>query len=91
MSCGEHTGTHFDAPIHWISGKDLPNNATDTLPPDLFIAHASVIDVSLETKEDPDYLLTIERIEEWEKINGNIPVRSWVLMRTDWSKKTNPT
>ena len=40
MSCGEHTGTHFDAPIHWISGKDLPNNATDTLPPDLFIAHA---------------------------------------------------
>ena len=21
FSCGEHTGTHFDAPIHWISGK----------------------------------------------------------------------
>ena len=20
FSCGEHTGTHFDAPIHWISG-----------------------------------------------------------------------
>ncbi len=19
---GEHTGTHFDAPVHWISGKD---------------------------------------------------------------------
>ena len=19
---GEHTGTHFDAPIHWVSGKD---------------------------------------------------------------------
>ena len=24
FSCGEHTGTHFDAPVHWISGKDLP-------------------------------------------------------------------
>ena len=24
FSCGEHTGTHFDAPIHWISGRDLP-------------------------------------------------------------------
>ena len=32
FSCGEHTGTHFDAPIHWISGKDLPNNSVDTIP-----------------------------------------------------------
>ena len=32
FSCGEHTGTHFDAPVHWISGKDLPNNATDIDP-----------------------------------------------------------
>ena len=29
---GEHTGTHFDAPVHWISGRDLPNNTTDTIP-----------------------------------------------------------
>ena len=28
---GEHTGTHFDAPMHWITGSDLPNNATDTI------------------------------------------------------------
>ena len=33
ISFGEHTGTHFDAPIHWITGRDLPNNTTDTLPP----------------------------------------------------------
>ena len=32
FSCGEHTGTHFDAPIHWISGRDLPNNSVDTIP-----------------------------------------------------------
>ena len=25
IKCGEHTGTHFDAPIHWISGKDHEN------------------------------------------------------------------
>ena len=30
FSCGEHTGTHFDAPIHWVSGRELPNNATDS-------------------------------------------------------------
>ena len=32
FSCGEHTGTHFDAPIHWVTGKDYPNNATDNIP-----------------------------------------------------------
>ena len=34
FSCGEHTGTHFDAPIHWISGRDLPNNSVDTMSDD---------------------------------------------------------
>ena len=24
VTMGEHTGTHFDAPIHWVTGKDLP-------------------------------------------------------------------
>ena len=22
LELGEHTGTHFDAPVHWITGKD---------------------------------------------------------------------
>src|SRR6266852_8811533 len=33
---GEHTGTHFDAPIHWVTGRDLPQNACDTIPPQSF-------------------------------------------------------
>src|ERR1700761_9465225 len=32
ISLGEHTGTHFDATVHWITGKDLPTNALDTIP-----------------------------------------------------------
>src|SRR3569833_880070 len=28
IECGEHTGSHFDAPVHWVTGKDHPNNAT---------------------------------------------------------------
>ena len=31
FSCGEHTGTHFDAPVHWISGRDHPANSVDTI------------------------------------------------------------
>jgi kynurenine formamidase len=90
VSFGEHTGTHFDAPIHWISGRDLPNNSTDTMPVEHFIAPACVIDCSDEAKRDADFLLTVTHIKAWEKRHGHIPVGSWVLMRTDWSKRTDP-
>src|SRR5690606_27637394 len=46
FTVSEHTGTHFDAPIHWITGKDLPNNAVDTVAPADFVAAAVVIDIS---------------------------------------------
>jgi kynurenine formamidase len=90
VSFGEHTGTHFDAPIHWISGRDLPRNTTDTVPLEHFIAPACVIDCSAEAKKDADFLLTVERVKAWEQRHGRIPAQSWVLMRTDWSKRTNP-
>ena len=90
LSCGEHTGTHFDAPIHWISGKDLPENATDTIPVEKFRAHACVVDCSEQAASDPDFLLTVEQVEAWEGEHGRIPARSWLLMRTDWSRKRDP-
>ena len=90
FSCGEHTGTHFDAPIHWISGKDLPNNSVDTIPEQHFVAPACVIDCSAQAKADPDYLLTVEDIERFEARHGRVPEGAWFLMRTDWSKRTDP-
>ena len=84
---GEHTGTHFDAPVHWVSGKDLPDSATDTIPLENFIAPACVIDCVAETKKNPDFLMTPDHIREWEKKHGRIPARAWVLMRTDWSSR----
>src|SRR4029453_15030475 len=60
---GEHTGTHFDAPVHWITGKDLPENACDTIPASRFVGPACVIDVTADVERDPDFLLTPERID----------------------------
>ena len=88
---GEHTGTHFDAPIHWITGKDLPDNACDTIPAARFVGPACVIDVTADVERDPDFLLTPERIEAWEHRHGRIPPRSWVLLRTGWSRRTEPS
>lgn len=87
FTVSEHTGTHFDAPVHWASGKDLPNNSTNTIPPADFLASAVVIDISQQSAADPDYLLTVADIEAWEEAHGAIPPRSWVLLRTDWSKR----
>jgi kynurenine formamidase len=88
FTVGEHTGTHFDAPIHWVSGKDLPDNAVDTIPPQKFIAPAAVLDCSAEAAENPDFILTVDFCERWEAQHGRIAPGSWVLLRTDWSKKS---
>lgn len=90
VSFGEHSGTHFDAPIHWISGRDLPNNSVDTLPIKHFIAPANVIDCSKDAAADADFLLTVGHVKAWEKRHGRIAAGSWVLMRTDWSKRKEP-
>jgi kynurenine formamidase len=86
---GEHTGTHFDAPIHWVTGKDLTEHACDTIPARRFIGPASVIDVISDIARNPDFLLTPERIETWEREHGRIPAGAWVLLRTGWSRRTD--
>jgi len=95
---GEHTGTHFDAPVHWITGKDLPDNACDTIPARRFIGPACVIDAGMDPKSGAvradsaadDFLLTPSGIESWEREHGRIPAGAWVLLRTGWSRRTDP-
>ena len=87
---GEHTGTHFDAPVHWVTGKDLPDNACDTIPARRFVGPACVIDVEREIEQNPDYLVTPARVEAWEAQYGRIPAGAWVLLRTGWSRRRDP-
>ncbi|MEM7068181.1 MAG: cyclase family protein [Pseudomonadota bacterium] len=88
ISMSEHTGTHFDAPSHWISGRDIPNGAVDEIPAENFIGPVCVIDCSEGAAQNDDFELTPEIIHDWEAKHGQIPQDSWVLMRTDWSKRT---
>ncbi len=91
IALGEHTGTHFDAPVHWITGKDLPENALDTIPPRRFVAPASVIDCTTACEADADFLLTPAHIQDWEARHGRIEAGSWVLLRSGWSRRTDPS
>jgi len=87
FSCGEHTGTHFDAPAHWISGRDLPGNTVDTLDVARLIAPAVVVDAVAEVAGDDDWLLTVDFLRAWEARHGRIPAGAWLAFRTDWSKR----
>ena len=91
LHLGEHTGTHFDAPVHWITGKDLPDNCCDSIPVRRFVGPACVIDVTKEVAKDNDFLLMPEHVTAWEASHGRIPAGSWVLLRTDWSKRIDAT
>ncbi len=86
---GEHTGTHFDAPVHWISGKDLPDNTVDRIPPRQFVGPACVLDVTREVARDADFLVTPDTLAAWEKVHGRIPAGAWFLLRTEWSKRAS--
>lgn len=87
---GEHTGTHFDAPIHWITGKDLPDHACDTIPVRKFVGPACVFNAERDVEKNPDHLVTVAEIASWESKHGRIPPGAWVLLRTGWSRRRDP-
>jgi isatin hydrolase len=89
LKIGEHSGTHFDAPHHWITGKDYADGYTDTIPPKNFVAPVNVIDCSAEAKADPDFLLTAEGVKAWEAEHGEIGEGEWVVMRSDWDSRAH--
>ncbi|MBS7349962.1 MAG: cyclase family protein [Comamonas sp.] len=89
FSCGEHTGTHFDAPAHWITGKDHAANTVDTIDARNFIGAAVMVDATAEVAQNDDWLLTVEFLQAWESQHGRIPEDSWVLFRTGWAKRLN--
>lgn len=79
---GEHVGTHFDAPCHWITGRDLADVAN--VPVTELIAPFVVVDKSQEVAGDPDFLLTIEHVRDWMARHGPLPAGGWLLYRTGW-------
>ncbi|MBO1330126.1 cyclase family protein [Streptomyces sp. VRA16 Mangrove soil] len=84
---GEHTGTHFDAPNHWVTGKDLADIAS--VPARQLVAPAAVLDVTDEVAKDPDFLVEVEHIEAWQDRHGALPDGGWLFVRTGWSSRSH--
>jgi kynurenine formamidase len=82
---GEHTGTHLDAPTHWVSGRT--GRSVDQIPPARLIGPIAVLDKTAEADADPDFLLEPEHLEAWEAEHGELPTGGWLLFRTGWSTR----
>ena len=87
MELGEHAGTHFDAPCHWISGRDGLDLAS--VPAEHLVGPAVVIDKVAETEADPDYLLTVDQIKAFEAEHGALPENGWLFLRTGWDTRAD--
>lgn len=80
---GENTGTHIDAPSHFIEG----GRSVDAIPLSELIVPAVVIDVQDKVAGNDDYQLTRDDIEAWESEHGTIPEHSLVILNTGWHKR----
>jgi kynurenine formamidase len=85
FTTGEHTGTHFDAPIHWVTGREAADVAQ--VPARRLIAPAAVLDCTAEAAADPDFLLQVDHIKAWEAERGPLPTGGWLLYRTGWDAR----
>jgi kynurenine formamidase len=79
----EHYGTHMDAPAHFPPGT----TTVDRIAPEKLFGPAVVLDVSKEADRDPDYRLSLRKIDEWEGKHGRIPPGAIVVLRTGWSAR----
>jgi kynurenine formamidase len=87
ITTGEHTGTNFDAPVHWVSGRDRED--VSQVPVMRLIAPAAVLDFSEQAAGDPDFLLEIDHVKNWEAANGPLPDGGWLLYRTGWDARSD--
>ena len=80
---GEHSGTHMDAPGHFVEGARL---VPELRPQELF-APIAVINISRRAAEDPDTSVGAQDIRRHERRHGRIPHGAAVLMRSGWDAK----
>lgn len=99
MIMEEHTGTHMDAPCHFIppSESGLPHAGpageitAEKVPINQTMGPAAVIDCRLlrgQAKNGESPIITLEFVKKWEKENGRIEKGEAVLFYTGWTDDT---
>jgi kynurenine formamidase len=79
----EHTGTHLDAPAHFVDGAET----VDQISAERLVCPLAIIDIEAASAKNADYALAIADIERSEAAHGVIAAGSAVLVHTGWGKR----
>jgi kynurenine formamidase len=80
---GEHSGTHMDAPGHFVTGGRLsPEITLQEL-----IVPIVVVDISDRAARNPDTTVTVDDLRRFERRHGRIPEGALVAMDSGWAAK----
>ena len=85
LTLDEHTGTHMDAPVHFVAGG-VP---ADRIPVERFVAPLAVVSIAVRAAKDPDTTLTLDDLMQWEKTHGRIPSGAVVAMHSGWEARVS--
>jgi kynurenine formamidase len=82
---GEHSGTHMDAPGHFVEGGRLSPEITleELLVP------IAVVDISDRAEREPDAMVTVDDLRRYERRHGRIPKGALVCMDSGWAAKVD--
>jgi kynurenine formamidase len=80
---GEHSGTHIDAPGHFVRGARL----TPDITPEELLVPLAVVDISDKAERDPNATVTRQDLRRFERRYGRIERRSLVAMSSGWDAK----
>lgn len=83
FSMGEHSATHMNAPNSFFADA----MGIDGYKPEALVRPAVVIDVQARANQNPDHVISLEDIEQWEQANGIIETGSVVLFHTGWQSR----
>ena len=79
----EHTGTHVDAPSHFVAGAV----SADRLPVERLIAPLVVISLADRAAKESDTLVSVDDLLQWEKRHGRMPAGALVAMHSGWDAR----
>jgi kynurenine formamidase len=79
----EHTGTHIDAPAHFVAGGD----GIHALEVSRFLAPLVVVSLAERAGRDHDAFLTVDDLAAWERRHGRIPEGAVVAVHSGWEER----
>jgi kynurenine formamidase len=82
---GEHSGTHMDAPGHFVPGGRLSPEIT----PQELIAPIVVVDISKKARTDPNAMVEVDDLRKFERRHGRIPKGALVAGDSGWAEKVD--